>query len=182
MDRDLSSSCPTVVGEYAAQTERYVEAAVAVALGYDSDTLPILDHYLRTVPLAQQETVALVVVTAGAYFGEVLRRQLGGDWSALDGDPVHWRLILPTGISLSPCGMVAAAIARTDDIEGMDAGLRVPPALQGVVEAVFERMSQVTEEEYFSLCGRFDTITHLQAVLAGVAAEQRRRRASSEPS
>src|SRR5690606_35117645 len=79
VDRD-ASTCPPVVQEYAAQTVRYVLGALRVELGFDSDTLPLLDHYLRSVPDEQPATLALVVATAGAYFGEVVRRELGGRW------------------------------------------------------------------------------------------------------
>lgn len=160
--------------EYAAQTVRYVQAVLGVELGYDSDTLPVLDHYLRNVPDEQSATVALVVSTAGAYFGEVVRRQLGGTWDVADRDPIEWLVVLPSGLSVSPAGMVAAVIARSDDLEDIETGLQVPTHLEPAVEATLERMSQVTEDEYYSLCGRFDTLAHLQEVLAGIAANQRR--------
>jgi hypothetical protein len=165
--------CPAAVQDYAAQTVRYVQVAIGVELGYDSDTLPVLDHYLRGVPGEKPATLALVISTAGAYFGEVVRLQLGGRWEVEDLEPVEWRVILPSGISLVPAGMVAAGIARDDGIDDLDTGLHVPPHLEGFVEATLDRMSQVTEEEYFSLCGRFDTLAHLQAVLAGILAAQR---------
>lgn len=173
VDREAVSTCPTAVKEYAAQAVRYVHAAIGVELAYDSDTLPVLDHYLRGVPGEKAATVALVVATAGAYFGEVVRQQLGGRWEVEEREPVAWRVILPSGISLVPAGMVAAVIARDDGLEDVDAGLQVPSPLEAVVEATLERMSPVTEEEYYSLCGRFDTLAHLQAVLAGVIAAQR---------
>ena len=165
--------CPAAVQEYAAQTVRYVQAAIGVELGYDSDTLPVLDHYLRGVPDEKPATLALVVSTAGAYFGEVVRRQLGGRWEVQDLEPVEWRVILPSGISLVPAGMVAAVIARDDGLDDVDTGLHVPSHLEAFVEATLDRMSQVTEEEYYSLCGRFDTLEHLQAVVAGILAAQR---------
>jgi hypothetical protein len=165
--------CPAAVQDYAAQTVRYVQVAIGVELGYDSDTLPVLDHYLRGVPGEKPATLALVISTAGAYFGEVVRLQLGGRWEVEDLEPVEWRVILPSGISLVPAGMVAAGNARDVGIDHQDPGRHVPPHLEGFVEATLDRMSQVTEEEYFSLCGRFDTLAHLQAVLAGILAAQR---------
>lgn len=165
--------CPVAVQEYATQTVRYVQAALGVELGYDSDTMPVLDHYLRNVPDEEPATLALVVSTAGAYFGEVVRRELGGRWEDTELEPIEWRMILPTGISLVPAGMVAAVIARDDGIGDLDTGLHVPSPLEAFVEETLERMSQVTEDEYYSLCGRFDTLAHLQEVVAGVMAAQR---------
>ena len=174
VDREAVSTCPTAVQEFAAQTVRYVQAVLGVELGYDSDTLPVLDHYLRSVPDEKPATLALVVSTAGAYFGEVVRRQLGGQWDVTDREPIEWLVTLPSGLSVSPAGMVAAVIARSDDLDEVETGLQVPTHLEPAVEATLERMSQVTEDEYYSLCGRFDTLAHLQEVLASIAAAQRR--------
>src|SRR3970040_292485 len=69
---------PGAVLEHADQAVRYVERAVGIAMEYDSDTLPILDHYLRTVPQRRDEMVRLVAATSGAYFREVVRRRLVG--------------------------------------------------------------------------------------------------------
>jgi hypothetical protein len=173
VDSEVASSCPAAVQEYAAQTVRYVQTALGVEMSYDSDTLPVLDHYLRGVPEQEPATLALVVSTAGAYFGEVVRRQLGGRWEVADLAAIEWRVVLPSGISLAPAGMVAAVIARDDGIDDLDTGLYVPAPLEAFVEATLERMCQVTEDEYYSLCGRFDTLAHLQEVLASIIAAQR---------
>lgn len=164
------------MNDFAAQTVRYVRAALGVELGYDSDTLPVLDHYLRSVPEDESAALHLVVTTAGAYFGEVVRHELGGLWEIDELEPIKWRLRLPSGISVAPAGMVAAVIAHNDGLEDIETGLQVPPRLEHHVESTLERMSQVTEEEYYSLCGRFDTLAHVQGVLAGIAAEERRQK------
>jgi hypothetical protein len=153
-----------VVRDYAAQAVEYVRRAVGLTLEYDSDTLPVLDHYLRSVPEGQPETLALVAGTSGAYFGEVIRRRLGGRWDLSASDPGGWRLVLPGGLSFSPAGLVLAAILLCDEVE-LDAGLRAPSAVTPVLETALERMGAVTEEEYYSLCGRLDTIEHLHDVV-----------------
>ena len=95
---------PAKVAEYAAQAVAYVQRALGLTLEFDSDTLPLLDHYLRNVPQDQTATLELVVVTAGAYFGEVVRRRLGGRWDVTAESAQDWRMILPTGVSFSPAG------------------------------------------------------------------------------
>src|SRR3954471_133319 len=106
----MDDPVPPRVREYADQAVTYVRSALGVSLEYDSDTLPLLDHYLRSVPDQQPHTVQLVVATSGAYFGEVVRRRLGGRWEA-SGDETEWRVVLPTGLNFSPAGFVASAIA-----------------------------------------------------------------------
>src|SRR5688572_31349552 len=65
----MDEAVPARVREYADQTVNYVRNALGVTLEYDSNTLPLLDHYLRNVPDTQPATLQLVVATSGAYFG-----------------------------------------------------------------------------------------------------------------
>src|SRR5438132_12430219 len=109
----MEDATPARVREYADQVVEYVRRALGVTLEYDSDTLPLLDHYLRTVPGEQPATIQLVIATSGAYFGEVVRRRLDGRWEA-SGDEDDWRVVLPTGLNFYPTGFVASAIAQAD--------------------------------------------------------------------
>ena len=169
--RDTTSNEPPApVAEFAGQTVTYVQSSLGVELEYDSDTLPVLDHYLRQVPASRPEMRDLVASTAGAYFGEVIRRRLGGRWDLGAGDPAGWRIVLPTGLSFSPAGLVAAAIDQ-DDPGDLDASFDAPPRLRPHLEEVLARMGEVTEEEFYSLCGRYDTLEHLQESLLAIAAE-----------
>jgi hypothetical protein len=208
---------PVQVLEFGDQAVEYVRRTLGVALAYDSDTLPVLDHYLRQVGAgpdaprgpSQPELLAadLVAATAGAYFGEVVRRRLGGSWHLPSPDPGTWRLSLPSGLWFFPVAMAMAAIRgpdtsldardedddedqdqdarpsfRDDDADGdegvevtgdWDASLQAPPYLRPHVERVLHGMADVSEDEYFSLCCRLDTLEHVQAVLAALASARR---------
>jgi hypothetical protein len=111
-----------------------------------------------------------VVATAAAYFGEVVRRRLGGRWEATDEDVSAWRMILPTGVQFSPAGFVATAIARSDQVE-IDNALEAPDRMRPYLQDALAGMSPVTEDDYYSLGGRLDTIEHVHEVLIGVAAK-----------
>ena len=160
---------PERVREYADQTVEYVRRALGVTLEYDSDTLPLLDHYLRGVGDSQPATLQLVVATSGAYFGEVVRRLLGGRWEPAEKE-ADWRIVLPTGLNFSPTGFVAAAIAQAD-LEDLDSELDAPPRMRPYVQQALARMGEVSVEEYYSLCGRLDTLEHIHEVLVAVAAQ-----------
>ena len=83
-------SPPEAVRELAEACVGYVLGAVGVPLDYTPDTLPLLDHYLRTVPEnAAGEVLALIAPAAGAYFGEVVRRTIGLTHGRVVGLPVH---------------------------------------------------------------------------------------------
>lgn len=160
---------PAEILEYAGRAVDYVRRALGITLDYDSDTLPLLDHYLRGVPGDQPAMIELVIATAGAYFGEVVRRRLGGRWDAVSAGPQAWRVVLPTSISFSPAGMVAAAIAHAE-LDEVDTALDAPPRMRPHLEEALSRMGEVTEDEFFSLGGRLDTLEHVHEVLVGVAA------------
>jgi hypothetical protein len=168
----MDSPVPARVREYADQVVEYVRRALGLTLEYDSDTLPLLDHYLRQLSdlgSEQPATVALVVTTAGAYFGEVVRRRLGGRWET-GGDDDEWRVVLPTGLNFAPAGFVAAAIAMAD-LDDLDSEFDAPPRMRPYVQRTLERMGEVSVEDYYSLCGRLDTLEHVHEVLVAVAAQ-----------
>lgn len=170
----MEDPVPPRVREYAEQVVTYVKKALGVTLEYDSDTLPVLDHYLRTVDEAagggnQPATIQLVVVTSGAYFGEVVRRRLGGRWE-LGGEDIEWRIVLPTGLNFAPAGFVAAAIAHAD-LDDLDSEIDAPPRMRPYVQQALQRMGEVSLDDYYSLCGRLDTLEHIHEVLVAVAAK-----------
>jgi hypothetical protein len=165
----MEEPVPARVREYADQAVAYVQPALGVTLEFDSDTLPLLDHYLRSVATDQAATLELVIATAGAYFGEVVRRRLGGRWD-LTGEESDWRIVLPTGLNFSPVGMVASAIAQAD-LDDFDSEIDVPPRMRPYVQQALSRMGEVSVEDYYSLCGRLDTLEHLHEVLVAVAAQ-----------
>lgn len=168
----MDSTVPARVHEYADQVVEYVRRALGLTLEYDSDTLPLLDHYLRTMSelgASQPAAVQLVVATAGAYFGEVVRRRLGGRWETGDND-IEWRVVLPTGLNFAPAGFVAAAIAMAD-LDDLDSEFDAPPRMRPYVQSALERMGEVSVQDYYSLCGRLDTLEHVHEVLVAVAAQ-----------
>ncbi|HEY3804785.1 MAG TPA: hypothetical protein VGL61_19360 [Kofleriaceae bacterium] len=165
----MDDPVPARVREYADQAVAYVKRALGVTLEYDSDTLPLLDHYLRSADGTQGATQQLVIATAGSYFGEVVRRRLGGRWE-MSGDESDWRVVLPTGLNFSPVGFVASAIAQAD-VDDFDCELDSPARMRPYVEQTLGRMGEVSVAEYYSLCGRLDTLEHVHEVLVAVASQ-----------
>lgn len=165
----MEDAVPAQVREYAEQAVEYVRRALGVRLEYDSDTLPLLDHYLRSVAGEKAETAHLVIMTSGAYFGEVVRRRLGGRWE-LGEEEGQWRVVLPTGLNFSPLGFVATAIAQAD-LDDVDSGIEAPLRMRPHLQAALQRMGEVSVEDYYSLCGRLDTLEHLHEVMVAVAAQ-----------
>ena len=86
------------------------------------------------------------------------------------GDEAEWRVVLPTGLNFSPVGFVASAIAQAD-VEDVDSEIDAPPRMRPYVQQTLARMGEVSIEEYYSLCGRLDTLEHVHEVLVAVAAK-----------
>jgi hypothetical protein len=168
--------CPANIGEYADQAVEYVRRSLGVTLEFNSETLPVLDHYLREASDGQPSAVALVAATSGAYFGEVIRRRLGGYWHVDDDDPTEWRFELPGGLCFRPVCFALAAIFFSDEY---DDNLTAPPKMLEAAEAALERMGHVSPDTYYSLCGRLDTLEHLQSVLLAIAAREAQKKKRS---
>ena len=78
--------------------------------------------------------------------------------------------MLPTGLNFSPAGFVAAAIAQAD-LDDLDSEIDAPPRMRPYVQQALARMGEVSVEDYYSLCGRLDTLEHVHEVLVAVAAQ-----------
>jgi hypothetical protein len=162
--------CPPKVLEFVRRALSAVEASVGIGLAFDSETLPLLDHYLRELPGNQPETAALIAAMAGAYFGETVRQCHGGSWATETEDPAQWRVVMPGGLSFSPVRLALAAILNDESGEG-NPDFQAPPRLMSELENTLARMGTVTTREYYSLSCRFDTLEHLQEVMLAFAAE-----------
>jgi hypothetical protein len=143
--------------ELAEKAVDFVRRAVGIALDYTPETLPVLDHYLKDVPKHQPELVTLCATCAGAYFGEVARRSLGGAWQH-DGSSPDQRVVLTGGVAFSPMGMAGQAVLGAED-EAYDGSFDVPEAHRAAVSDALARKADVSEDEYFSLSGRLEALT-----------------------
>jgi hypothetical protein len=163
-----------------------VERALAVRLDGSVTSLAFVDHYLSLARDEDREPiVSLLAAGAGAYFGELVRRELGGTWVGDGLDPRRLRLLIePQFVYFSPVDQAYEAIAG----HGLDAddprlapgpsfdsafGLE-PPREQddpGEDDAQWlsERLAElppVAEDEFHSLTCRFETLQLMLELLA----------------
>jgi len=165
----------SVVGPLAEGCTRFAKQAVGVELDGTPDTLPILDHYLS---LARQdeapnreEILGLLTASAGAYFGEVVRRSLpGARWHLPDpADPAGWRIEFDhVFLAFNPAGMVREAITEADE-EGWNAHLEVLAQDRALLAQSLDRVGAVRDEDYRRLAVRWETVEQAVAVLEGAA-------------
>ena len=155
---------PGDVHEMAERAVEYVRNAVGITLGYDAETLPVLDHYLRTAPKDQPAAVDLLAAVAGAYFGEVARRTAGGEWHTDEADPLRWRLVLTGELELHPIAIAAQAILLDDGEH--DGTFDVPAEDRDAVAEALTAQGEVPIDEYYSLCGRLEALVFVADMLA----------------
>ena len=163
MDSELLIA-PLEVQHMMTSAHEYVSKDTGFDVDGTSDTLPAVDVYLAQVP-ARPELRALVAAAVGCYFGEILRAEFGGTWHLETQEPERWRLelaVLP--LSLYPVGVAYQAMARGQDTDRYDDLLHVGEAQQALLREVLGRI-RVTEDEYYGLCGRYDTLEHVVDVL-----------------
>jgi hypothetical protein len=153
---------PGAIHDLAERAVEFVRRAVGIVLDYTPETLPLLDHYLDGVPEDKPETVELISTAAGAYFGEVVRRALDGEWDQTPADASAWELVLAGGLRLAPTALAAEAILHEDS--GVTA-YDVPAADRAAVEDALDARGPVPEDEYYSLSGRLEVLRLIADVI-----------------
>jgi len=170
-------NAPPAIAEYAQTCVRYVQTAVGAALDFQPETLPLLDHYLRTArseAATRPETLPLLATVAGAYIGEVLRAVFDCRWAVALQDPEDWTIEFPDlPIRVFPVAIAREAIngkpdseAETIVIDGED---------RDAVAERLDRLPQVSEEDYIA------PSTRLEVLEIAVEVIRARRNAISAP-
>lgn len=183
---------PTAVGaaealarDLAANFRDHVRRALGVELDGSDTSLAFVDHHLRT---ARAETrapiVALVAAEAGAYYGELVRAEIGATWIGDGSDPRRLRLLLRHQfLFFSPIDQAFEALLGPveDDDERLppDSPLDTPfHARQGLPAGatgeddaswLADRLAEVPpvgEDEYYTLTCRFETLRLVLELLA----------------
>lgn len=165
-------SVPDGVEDASLACVEYVRRALGLELDFSPETLPILDHYLaRSIEITEKEEILdLVVRSAGAYFGEVVRRALGGArWHFPLDEPTACRIEFEhVFLCFNPLGMAREAIAAADQ-PGWNAHLEVLPRDRPLLEQSLARMGEIREDDYHRLAVRFEVIEQVVATLEAAA-------------
>jgi hypothetical protein len=158
---DANAEAPAQVLDLAEACARFVKARYGVGLDFDPDTLALLDQWVRDArddAKEKPEAIELVQSAAGAYLGEVIRRQFGGSWDVVHGDFAEWRLQLaPVFCSFNPVGMIREALLLESQ-DGWHAHFELDPAEAESIEARLAALPQVDEDDYYAPSTRYDVV------------------------
>lgn len=182
----------------------YVERAVGCKLDGSEDSLAFVDHYIDEVRKGappKPDVLRLIAAALGAYLGELAIARFGGRWLVLplakdkdaqsdaesdaESDSSYeesrWRVELEAApLRLDPIGMAAAALIRPPK-DNLDAFVLLPGNrhLYEPLQTALERLAPVSEDYYYSLTGRFETLVYVGDLLASLV-EQSERAADAE--
>jgi hypothetical protein len=140
----------------------YVKRSLGTDLDFTPETLPLLDHYLSEVreELAEKPELAeLTAQAAGAYFGEVLRRQMRGFWRLPTGNLHDYQVCSSVAfVSINPFGVAYDALHDGTEHQGPRSNLRVAPEDVGYVSARLATVPEVPEDQYYLLTTRIEAV------------------------
>jgi hypothetical protein len=159
-DPDATSDPPPAVAELAAACTRFVASRYGVMLDFSPDTLSLVDQWVRDARgelKERPEVEPIVQSAAGAYLGEVMRRQFGARWFC-DGDDSGWRLYFSTiYCAFNPIGMAREALLL-EPAEGWHAHFELDPGEREGIEARLAALPEVEDVEYYSPSTRYDVV------------------------
>jgi hypothetical protein len=158
------AKAPAVVAQYADGCVRAVHRALGMALEYDPETIPLLDHYLTLLPdrprLATRDPVrGLVATMAGVYFGEVVRRLFPSRWVAPESaDPLDWRLEFEyCFLTFFPVAIAWEVILRRDSPTCTAAYLLDESTREPIAERL-DLLPGATIDDYYTFAQRLETL------------------------
>ena len=142
-----------------------VKNATGLELDLTQDTLPILDHYAELAESPRGEVVSLLAPMCGAYFGELIRRELDdGVWHVDPEKHSEWRLAFErSSLRFNPLGIALEVILR-QDVPDWGAHLETPVEDQLRVKKALDVYGDVRDQDYYRFSVRFEAIE--QAYLA----------------
>ncbi len=161
---------PAEVAELARACIEFVKKATGMELDYTSETLPVLDHYVRTARdevTGKAELLALVAAPVGAYLGEVARRKFAARWFAPPGEHRRFRLELgDVFLSTNPIGAAVEALLL-DEAPAWGARFRLRPADEAIAEQALANLPEVDVEDYYAPSSRLETLEIVVEALVG---------------
>lgn len=165
---------PSAVADLSDACCRFVEKAVGMAPDFSPETLPVVDHYARTLPPdASREVLSLIVPATGAYFGEVVRRSYPGvHWHCPDEDYAAYRLQFErVYLTFNPLGVALEVLTRKDAGD-WHAHFDVQARDRPTVEESLQAVRGVREDDYYRFAVRYEAIDQIVHLLQALQ-EQR---------
>ena len=140
----------------------FVERAVGIRPDFSPETLPLVDHYASEVRQQLKERPQLLDLAsqaAGAYFGEVVRRNLPGFWRVNTGNQHDWLVCGSHAfVALNPIGVGYDAIVGGETHSGPSSAFRLAAEDRKQIAARLEVLPPETNEDFYKLTTRYEIL------------------------
>jgi len=167
---------PDTITDLVIACRDYVKRSFGTELDFTPETLPLLDHYLsevREVLPQRPELAELTAHAAGAYFGEVLRRQMRGFWRLPSGNLHDYQVCSSVAfVSINPFGAAYDALYGGPDHGGPRSNLRLAPEDHGYIAARLATVPELPEDQFYLLSTRVEVVDIVVEALRGRLEEQ----------
>jgi len=151
----------------------FVERAVGIRPDFSMETLSLVDHYAlaaRAEVARRPEILDLTAQALGAYFGEVVRRNLGAFWVLPSPNYHDWTLCGETAyVSINPIGVGYDALLGSTDHSGPSSQLKLSGQDRAQLVIRLENLPETAEGEYFTLCTRLEVLEIAMDCIRGQA-------------
>ncbi len=155
-------AAPDAIVELCASCIDYVRSALNMELDLTPETLPILDHYLRSARDEvdnRPELLPLLARSVGAYFGEVVRRDAHTFWYLPSEDIERGRLgFVRVFLAVNPVAVAYDALTGRTTHDGPSSELLLLPHERDVVFARLTALPEVPDDEFYSLSTRLEVL------------------------
>lgn len=153
---------PEPIAELVRACLEYVKRSLGTELDFSPETLPLLDHYLseaRPALASKPELAELTAHAAGAYFGEVVRRQIRGFWRTPSASLHDFQVCSSVAfVAVNPFGVAYDALFGGPDHGGPRSNLRLAPEDHSYVAARLATVPEVPEDQFYLLTTRIEAI------------------------
>ncbi len=151
----------------------FVERALGIRPDFSMETLSLVDHYAlqaRAEVAHRPEALDLTAQALGAYFGEVVRRNLGAFWVLPSPNYHDWALCGETAyISINPIGVGYDALLGSTDHSGPSSQLKLSGQDRDQLVSRLESLPALGDDEYFTLCTRLEVLEIAMDCIRGQA-------------
>ena len=188
-----SAGAQRLVDELVRSFREQIRRSLQVELDMTPTSLAFVDHYLSLARDEERPAImTLVAAGAGAYYGELVRDQIGATWIGVEDDPRRLRLLVtPQFVYFSPVDQAWQAIVSGDEARSpvgspIDDAFHMYPIRNGDtgsgglasdaawLEARLAELSPVPEDQFYSLTCRFETLQLMLELLAAKHADEGR--------
>ena len=153
---------PEPIAELVRACLDYVKRSLGTELDFTPETLPLLDHYLSEVReelKAKPELAELTAHAAGAYFGELLRRQMKGFWHTLSASLHDFQVCSSVAfVAVNPFWVAYDALYGSTEHGGPRSNLRLAPEDHGYIAARLATVPALPEDQFYLLTTRIEVI------------------------